>query len=164
MITVAISMVFDASFPVKTSLKRWPWQKSLYFSLSTCYLPALSSPPPLSAPISYMSFFTIFFHLTTGFLSSYEPQFHSYSFFLPFPYTTLHFICTRSQATPFINAFIAQTLPSFMLLSDNSSPQYALLIIVPYSISKSLIHMSVFAGECCSLILSLPPWIHSFLS
>ena len=32
--------------------------------------------------------------------------------FHPFHYTTLHSMCTRSHATPFIHTFIALTLPS----------------------------------------------------
>ena len=61
----------------------------------------------------------------------------------------LHFHCSHSPI-----------LFRHMLLSDNSFPQHKLSNVVPYSMSKSMIHMSMLAGENCPFNFSLSPWTH----
>ena len=50
----SIFIVSDASFPVKTSQREWPWQKSLQFSVSKHSLLVSSFPTPLSFHSSLM--------------------------------------------------------------------------------------------------------------
>ena len=79
-------------------------------------------------------------------------------------FTTLHHsICTNFHDIFHTKFYCSQShiLSCHMLLSDNSFPQSALLTVMFYAMSKSLIHMSMLAGKYYFLNLSLPTCSHS---
>ena len=106
----------------------------------------------LSAYLSCMYSFTLSFY----FQPSSPPRTHNF--------THIHFLYKLFTILPLNMIKLPQSISfhpfhytlNCMLLSGDSSPQYALSTAVPNSMSKSLIYMLMLA-EYCSLNLSLLP-------
>ena len=151
----------------KRSLREWSQQKSLYLSLSTHSLVCSNPPPSISTSFMHVLFYPILPSYNYYSLLLLGPSVSlAYTFFTNlslsqsivfhlFYNTTLRSICIRYHATSFIHAFIALTLPScHVTCSFQITHFHSLYIWLMYPIPiPSLIHMSVLAGEYCSLTL-----------